>query len=212
MPTLAPEENPPELSLNGQPTDRMLGAPSTGGIQTVLPRRNGNSTPQNWYLIYTKSRQEKPLAWRLKRLNLSYYLPMGRYQTTAHRQQVVVQKPLFPGYLFAYAKHHALGDALQTAKKHVVTWQIVRNPKKLQQELTTLWKASQHLHAYRPSPEALTVGKEIEFIDGPLQGLRSKIHAVLGKSRSLVVELDVELLGAAHFEVDLTKHAVRLIN
>src|SRR3989304_113717 len=53
-----------------------------------------------WWVIYTKPRNEKALAWDLYRMGIGYYLPLTIKQTRRgngkYRKSIVC---LFPGYM-----------------------------------------------------------------------------------------------------------------
>ncbi len=59
-----------------------------------------SSSEVNWYAVWTKSRQEKAAATRLRSIGVSHYLPLQTQvrQWSDRRQSVDI--PLFPGYLF----------------------------------------------------------------------------------------------------------------
>lgn len=199
MPTLTEQENPPQVCVAGRP-------------KSSIPRRHRDEV---WYLLYTRSRQEKETAWALKVAKLTYYLPMASYASSAAGRPTTTHKPLFPGYLFVCAPPHDFyGRMIQTPRRrHLVTHQPVLDPTLLETQLRDLYRASEHLPPYQISPRELQVGKRVEFIDGALAGLTAKISATPTRrtAKLLVVELDVQMLGAAHFQVDLSQHAVRLL-
>jgi transcription antitermination factor NusG len=54
----------------------------------------------NWYAIYTRVNQEKIVAERLRERGIDHFLPL--YETVRRRsdRRVLLNLPLFPGYLF----------------------------------------------------------------------------------------------------------------
>lgn len=55
-----------------------------------------------WCIIYTRSRQEKKLAAKLKLLDIECYLPLTAFVHQWHDRKKVVAMPLFPSYVFVY--------------------------------------------------------------------------------------------------------------
>lgn len=71
---------------------------STGDF---LPQRRRDAESR-WYVLHTRSRQEKALDSSLRGLGLSCYLPVHR-STRRYGQRVVeATLPLFPGYVFLW--------------------------------------------------------------------------------------------------------------
>ena len=60
------------------------------------------SWPGTWWIAHTKSRQEKKLAWDLKRLGIGYLLPMFTQRRRVGNGWRRVRLPMFPGYVFAH--------------------------------------------------------------------------------------------------------------
>ena len=70
----------------------------------------------NWWLIYTKSRQEKVLAQQLFAQEVPFYLPVIRRRSLSRGRVRNAIVPLFPGYLFLYGTgaHRLAACALWT--------------------------------------------------------------------------------------------------
>jgi transcriptional antiterminator RfaH len=58
---------------------------------------------QPWTAVYCKPRQEKALAWDLRRLGVSYFLPMVLRETSSGGRRRRNLYPLFASYLFMAA-------------------------------------------------------------------------------------------------------------
>ncbi len=69
-----------------------------------------------WWVARTKSRQEKALAWSLKKAGISYYLPLvARPQKNRERLRISIV-PLFTGYLFLRGTHLERYESLRTGR------------------------------------------------------------------------------------------------
>lgn len=60
---------------------------------------NGISEPR-WYAVQTRSRHEKLVARELAARQVDYYLPLVPCRKRRSDRYVVIQEPLFPGYVF----------------------------------------------------------------------------------------------------------------
>src|SRR5437762_855646 len=54
----------------------------------------------DWWVVHTKSRFEKALAFDLLDRDISYYLPMVQRTTMSGGRKRRLMMPLFPSYLF----------------------------------------------------------------------------------------------------------------
>src|SRR5687767_11209323 len=61
-----------------------------------------NAMTKNWYLVYTKPRQETLAQANLARQRYETYLPRVRRAVKRQGRQVSVIDPMFPRYLFIY--------------------------------------------------------------------------------------------------------------
>ena len=57
---------------------------------------------KNWYVVQTKPREEERAAFFLRNKNIELYLPQMEICCMRRGKKNLTQKPLFPGYLFAY--------------------------------------------------------------------------------------------------------------
>ncbi len=56
--------------------------------------------PMNWYVIYTKSKQEKKVAEQLVQLGMEVYFPIMRVERQWSDRRKIVEEPLFRSYVF----------------------------------------------------------------------------------------------------------------
>lgn len=67
-----------------------------------------------WWLVYTKSRQEKSLSRQLSALGVSHYLPVHQREASTRGKIRLVEEPLFAGYLFLFGDSNSRREALST--------------------------------------------------------------------------------------------------
>jgi transcription termination/antitermination protein NusG len=151
-----------------------------------------------WFLLRTRSRQEKALGYDLAMRGIAMFLPLieckrchgGRFYTT-------VTLPVFPGYLFMRGDVDEAYEAERTGR----VAQVVRvcDQQRLDRELRNI-----HLALQRQAPLSLTPylhrGVRVELRAGPFRGLQGVIKEVGHRDRLV---LQVEILGrAVGLEVD----------
>lgn len=69
-----------------------------------------------WMAAYTKPRQEKALAWDLRHLGVSYFLPMVQRETSSGGRRRRNLYPLFPSYIFLSTSEPQRLSALRTER------------------------------------------------------------------------------------------------
>ena len=145
----------------------------------------------DWYLLHTKSRQEKLLADELYRMGIGHYLPLARQVRYYGKRRATVEIPLFPGYVFVRG---SVDDTYQSNRTHRVARIIpVSDQSRLDWELKNLHLAHRNSAALNPYPY-LRKGVRVEVRSGPFRGLQGFIEDVASGGRLI---LQVEMLGRA---------------
>jgi len=136
-----------------------------------------------WWVVYTKARQEKALARDLFAQQVPYYLPLVK-QTVVRRGRAQVSfLPMFRGYVFLFATEQQRLVALKTNR-------ISRalEVKDQEQLLVDLRRVQQAIASGLP----LTVESRLEGGDrvrvryGPLAGFEGEVIVRRGKTRLIV--------------------------
>ncbi|MCC7083886.1 MAG: antitermination protein NusG [Pirellulales bacterium] len=125
------------------------------------------SGASNWWVLYTRSRQEKSLARDLLQREIPFYLPLVRRRLLIRGRPVHSQVPLFTGYVFIYGSPSDRTRALMTNR--ISQTLLVDDGRRLQRDLRNV----QHL-IDRGTP--LTVESRLE----PNQRVRVRAGALMG--------------------------------
>jgi transcription antitermination factor NusG len=154
---------------------------------------NGDPTGPGglWFVLHTKSRQEKILADELAAMRVPYYLPLVRRQRMYGARKAVVEEPLFPGYVFLHGTAEQAYQADRT--KRVANIIKVTNQRRLDWELTNIRLALSQDAILDPYPH-LVKGTHVEVKSGPFRGLQGVIEDKAKQSRLI---LQVDVLGRA---------------
>lgn len=154
-----------------------------------------------WFVLHTRSRQEKVIAEHLERMAIRHFLPMVKVERRyAHRRRLVF-KPIFPSYVFMRGTWDDRARALSTNR----IARVIEAPDqtRLIHELRQIHAALAAGVTLDPYPY-LRVGHRVRVRSGPLMGLeglveeRRKPHRLVLQvqtlGRALSLELDADLL------------------
>lgn len=150
-----------------------------------------------WFVLQTKSRQEKALAGELSAMRLAHYLPLMKHNRLHGGRKAVVEEALFPGYLFLLG---SIDEAYQADRTNRVA-NIIRVPDQnhLEWELNNIKLALERSAMLNPYPH-LVMGRRVEVRSGPFRGLQGVIEDRRKEARLI---LKVDVLGrAVSLEID----------
>jgi len=151
----------------------------------------------NWFVLRTRTRQEKILEADLRARKIGCFLPLLRIQRTYCGRKIAVEAPMFPCYMFLRGDH----DDTYTADRTGRVAQIipVTDQRRLDSELSNLLQVLRSDVKLDPFPY-LKVGTQVVITSGPLKGLYGLIEDFAHRHR---VILQIEALGrAVSLEVD----------
>jgi transcription antitermination factor NusG len=146
--------------------------------------------PRQWFAVCTTPRHEKSVVRQLHVRQVESFLPL---YTSVRRWKngcrVVVERPVFPGYVFVHVQRRQSVKVLQAPG--VVS--IVARGRDLSalpaEEIESL-RAGLPLRCYEPHPY-LAVGDEVRIIGGPLAGMTG---VLVRRKNDLRVVLTLELI------------------
>jgi transcription antitermination factor NusG len=151
----------------------------------------------NWFVLRTRSRQEKILANDLRAQRIACFLPLLRMQRLYCSRRITVEVPMFPGYLFLRGSTDDAYCADRT--KRVAQIIAVADQHRLDWELANLAQVMASNIRVDPYPY-LKRGVRVEIKSGPLRGLQGLVE---DRSRLHRLVLQIEALGqAVSLEVD----------
>lgn len=168
-----------------------------------IMRRSGLAIGQLdglWWLLHTRARNEKALAWDLNDRGIDYFLPLVRSSRRYGRRRVDVVLPLFSGYVFVSCT--SSDDRYRVlATNRVASMIEVEDQTRLKAELERVRRAVSSPHKVSLYP-GIKQGRRCRVTDGTLKGLEGVVVRRTGTGR---VFLDVTMLGqSAVVEIDVT--------
>ena len=147
----------------------------------------------NWYVVYTKPRQESRALLNLQNQGYSCYLPTFQVAKLRAGKLTTRIEPLFSRYLFIELslEHQSQSWAPIRSKLGVSSFLMFGNePAHVPHELVELLREREQ--AAQAQPVALyQPGEKLQVIDGPFAGLEAIYHMDDGLARGIVL---IELL------------------
>ncbi len=152
-----------------------------------------------WFVLHTKSRQEKVLADALEAMGVTYFLPLMTKISYHGRRKFAAQVPLFPSYVFL---HGDLDNAYAADRtKRIASVIPVIDQERMTGELRSIYLAVAYRASLDPYPY-LKKGIRVVVRSGPFEGLEGVIENRTKNDRLI---LQVEMLGqASSLEIDGT--------
>jgi len=151
-----------------------------------------------WWVVHTRSRNEKALAHDLMSKNISYFLPMSWNVRRRSRRTIRSFLPLFSGYLFFCGQENQRVELLKTNR--VANLIEVIDQETLLDELVQIAQALRSGTPLTPH-KYLKAGQKCRVISGPLIGMEG---IVVRTKNAIRLVLQIDMLGqAASVEIDL---------
>ncbi len=142
-----------------------------------------------WWVVHTRARHEKALAATLARLGVRHYLPVVRRVRMHGRRRVVVDFPLFPGYLFLAGQGRECEVAWRT--RRVARILPVVDQDRFRVELDAIRRVVESERAVGVYP-GLREGSRCRVTGGALRGVEG---VVVRRGRSCRLLISVTILG-----------------
>lgn len=140
-----------------------------------------------WFVLHTRSRQEKAVAADLTAAGTGCFLPLNDTVRYYGRRKAKVAEPLFPGYVFMFGEM----DEAYTVDRCRRLAQVIRVPNQAQltESLASLATVLAGGGELTPHPR-LASGTWVEVTSGPFKGARGMVDRY-SKPDRLVIQVDV---------------------
>ncbi len=150
---------------------------------TGADQSDGPASERVWWVIYTKSRQEKSLARDLLGYRIPFYLPQVSRDHLIRGHRVHAHVPVFPGYLFLYGSAEERVDSLKTNRISRIL--PVPTQDKLARDLRQLANLIA-TGAPLTIEQRLTPGQKVRIRNGPMAGFEGTVVQRRGGDRLLI--------------------------
>ena len=146
-----------------------------------------------WWVMYTKSRQEKALARDLFGHQINFYLPLVRHTKIYGRRKIHTDEPVFAGYLFMYGTEDQRVDSLKTNRISRIL--DVLDPQALRSDLSQLRQLIAS-NAPLTVESRIRPGNRVRIKRGQLAGLEGTVLYRRGETR-ILIQVDFLQQGAS---------------
>lgn len=165
---------------------------------------------RNWYLVYTKPRQELSAKVNLERQGYEVYLPMVSCRKRSRGDNFLVYESMFPRYLFI---HLAEGlDSWAPIRSTIGVSHLVRFGLELAQvpeNLISQLKADANKDGYfEAKPKKIKPGDRLRVAEGVMEGYEGIVLARTGKER---VKLLIDSINSSMFNFEISDDQLELI-
>ena len=153
-----------------------------------------SSREKNWYVLYTKPRQEKKVAERLSEAGYTTYCPLCKVKRQWSDRTKLVEEPLFRSYIFIHIEDHKREEVFTFhGTVRYLFW--LRKPALVRSaEIETIQKWLGHYNHDSLEVEDITPGTLVRITSGQFM---NKEAILLDQSRNKVVvqlkELGIQL-------------------
>jgi len=167
-----------------------------------------NTFEKSWYVLHTRSRFENVVHDGLQKKSLQAFLPKHRVRSKRRDRKVIIQVPLFPGYVFIES-HLQVEEYLEIVKTVGVV-RIIGNkegpvpvPRETIQSLKIMVAANSDIYTGRQFKK----GDKVMVTNGPFTGVMGIFVRHKGKDRVIV---HLEALGQ-FAGVDVHKEDIEIL-
>ncbi len=151
--------------------------------ETLLEGGIEESSNRDWWVIYTKARQEKSLARELFTFRIPFYLPLIKKTTVVKGRKRISFVPLFSGYVFLFSTEAERIKSMTTNRiSRILT---VNDPEQLLYDLEQLRRLIAS-NAPLSVEQKLAPGDRVRVKQGALMGLEGTVLVRRGVTRLLV--------------------------
>jgi transcriptional antiterminator RfaH len=159
-----------------------------------------------WYCVKARPRHEQAARTALANEGgIEVFCPMLRFERARKSGRVRVREAMFPGYLFARFCYESQYRLVGTSNGVSTIVSFGGIPAVVPDEIIRELRASVAGGETIEIPTTLSVGEEVQVVEGPFQGIRAIVTSVMPARARVTVLL--ELLGMER-EVEVAEKAV----
>jgi transcription antitermination factor NusG len=145
------------------------------------------SMQKGWYVIYTKPRHEKKVFEDLRLRNYTAYLPLINHLSQWSDRRKLIEKPLFPSYVFVYLEDMASYNRILPVDGVVL---FITFGGKLavvkESEIEVIKQLIMHCREIELIRADIKIGEKRRIMFGPLAGYDCEAVCYKGKDRIIV--------------------------
>lgn len=146
---------------------------------TLLTEMQADRGDRQWFVFYTKARQEKAFARQLVSMQVPFFLPLIPKENLIRGKKVKSLIPVFGGYIFLFVSEEERVTALTTNR--ISTILDVEDQDQLAYDLRNVQQLIQ-ADAPLTIESRLIAGQQVRIKAGPMEGLEGVVEKRRGSS------------------------------
>ncbi|MEI6278787.1 MAG: transcription termination/antitermination NusG family protein [Verrucomicrobiae bacterium] len=164
------------------------------------------SEEDRWYCIKARPRRERSAKLALQSdVGVEVFCPMLRFERARKSGRVRVTEAMFPGYLFARFDYASQFRLVRTTNGVSTIVSFGGIPSVVPEDVIGELRNSVAEGETVEIPSRVSVGEEVQIVEGPFQGIRAIVTSVLPAHARITVLM--ELLGMER-EIEVSEQAV----
>lgn len=146
---------------------------------------SNNPARAQWYLVQSKPRQEARAEENLRSQFFSCYCPQHSVEKIRHGKRVVIQQPLFPGYLFInLCKLNDSWHSIRSTRGVLRLVTFANQPLPVDDQIVSDLQARL---AGTGNKSLFQEGDRVSIIDGPFKDLDAVFSKTDGEERAIIL-------------------------
>ena len=175
--------------------------------KTTTALRPSPNTPQ-WFALKV-SRKETLATSILEKAGLRTYCPMAATDTTIQGKKVIVERPLIPNTIFAYAPFRHL-NSIKNANPFITycyqkvegKYKILQVPaREMELFIDSSTKMKNDITYFHPEEVELKQGDRVKIVGGLFDGYEGTLLKAKGRAKRMFL-INFEMLGALGRHID----------
>lgn len=156
----------------------------------------------NWYVVSTKSRQERTAQTNLEKLGIETFFPLLKRMKSVRQRKLGEIGPLFPSYLFARfeLKNHFRAVNFAQGVRNLVAFGA--DPAIIEDQIIESIKSRLENGCITVNSSAFTSGQPVKILEGPFQGVQAVFEREMDDHQRVILLLQT-LSFQAHVVVNM---------
>ena len=155
---------------------------------------------KKWFVITTKSRQEKKVTETLQSTGFTVYCPFQNVKRTWSDRIKIVEEPLFRGYVFIHIENNNRDDVFNVVSSIRYLYWLNKPAVVKSEEIETIQKWLGHFDHEEIQLEKLQRGSLVKLNSGPFMGQKALLvdygqNKAVIRLKSFGLQLSVNLIG-----------------
>jgi len=168
-------------------------------VPLAEPGSNAYAAPK-WFAVYTTPRHEKRVEFHMHQRGIEHFLPIYRtHRKWSDGSRVVLNLPLFPGYIFAYIGRSERVRVLEVPGVLAIVGGTGHEPASLPEAEIEALRAGLEKHNAEPHT-LVTVGERVCIRTGSFAGMTGFVVRLKGGLR-VVLTLEL-IMQSVSLEID----------